>query len=170
MQARIRPHLCTNGNTHITMNLFPILFVLFFLIPLIEIYILIQVGSVIGAPLTIVSVVFTAVLGAYLIRRQGFKTFARFQGKLQSGELPAQEMVDGFCLLIAGAFLMTPGFFTDAMGFALLIPPVRTLLYSRISRSASVHVVSGHGANRPGGPDSSRQKPLEGEYRHIDDD
>ena len=124
------------------MNLFPILFVLFFLIPLIEIYILIQVGSVIGAPLTILSVVFTAVLGAYLIRRQGFKTFARFQGKMQTGEIPAQEIVDGFCLLIAGAFLMTPGFFTDAMGFALLIPPVRALLYKRISQSATSCMLS----------------------------
>lgn len=151
------------------MNLFPILFILFFLIPLIEIYILIQVGSVIGAPLTIVSVVFTAVLGAYLIRRQGFKTFARFQGKLQSGEIPAQEMVDGFCLLIAGAFLMTPGFFTDAMGFALLIPPVRALLYKRISQSASVHVMSGQAGNGPES-DPSKRRPIEAEYRHIDDD
>lgn len=151
------------------MNLFPILFILFFLIPLIEIYILIKVGSVIGAPLTIVSVVFTAVLGAYLIRRQGFKTFARFQGKLHSGEIPAQEIVDGFCLLIAGAFLMTPGFFTDAMGFALLIPPVRALIYRRISQSARVHVMKGQAGDRPG-PDRAKQKPIEAEYRHIDDD
>jgi len=151
------------------MNLFPILFLLFFLIPLIEIYILIQVGSVIGAGWTIFSVVFTAVLGAYLIRRQGFSTFQRFQGKLQTGEIPAREMVDGFCLLIAGAFLMTPGFFTDAMGFALLVPPIRTLIYKRIGKSAHIHVV------RPGHPGQQRphsndpDSPIEGDYKKLDD-
>ncbi len=148
------------------MNLFPILFLLFFLIPLVEIYILIQVGSVIGAGLTIFSVVFTAVLGAFLIRRQGFSTFQRFQGKLQTGEIPAREIVDGFCLLIAGAFLMTPGFFTDAMGFALLIPPVRTLIYKRLENKVDMHVVSpGRGPQTPG-----RSQPLEGEYKQVDED
>lgn len=151
------------------MNLFPILFLLFFLIPLIEIYILIQVGSIIGAPLTIFSVVFTAVLGAYLIRRQGFKTFARFQGKLQNGEIPAQEIVDGFCLLIAGAFLMTPGFFTDAMGFALLIPPVRQLIYQRVSNSASVHIMTGRQGNDPGSTQTKNQ-PIDAEYKQIDEE
>ena len=151
------------------MNLFPILFLLFFLIPLIEIYILIQVGSVIGAALTIFSVVFTAVLGAYLIRRQGFKTFSRFQGKLQTGEIPAEEIVDGFCLLIAGAFLMTPGFFTDAMGFALLIPPLRALIYKRISNSARVHVMAGQPGNRTSSTQTN-QRPLEAEYKQVDED
>ena len=150
------------------MNLFPILFLLFFLIPLIEIYILIQVGSVIGAGLTIFCVVFTAVLGAFLIRRQGFSTFQRFQGKLQTGDIPAREIADGFCLLLAGAFLMTPGFFTDAMGFALLIPPVRGLIYKRIANSARVHVV------HPGNPGQKPRQnkpntPIEGEYKHLDD-
>lgn len=151
------------------MNLFPILFLLFFLIPLIEIYILIKVGSIIGAPLTIFSVVFTAVLGAYLIRRQGFKTFARFQGKLQNGEIPAQEIVDGFCLLISGALLMTPGFFTDAMGFALLIPPLRRLIYKRVSSSASVHIMTGRPATRRGSNQTDKQ-PIDAEYRQIDDE
>ena len=151
------------------MNLFPILFFLFVLIPLIEIYILIQVGSVIGAALTICSVVFTAVLGAYLIRQQGFKTFARFQGKLQTGEMPGQEIVDGFCLLIAGAFLMTPGFFTDAMGFALLVPPIRALLYKRITNSARVHVMNGQPGSRPESS-TSRQQPIEAEYKKLDDE
>lgn len=149
------------------MNIFPLLFVLFFLVPLLEIYILIQVGSVIGAPLTIFSVVFTAVLGAYLIRRQGLSTFARFQDKLKSREIPAQEIVDGFCLLISGAFLMTPGFFTDAMGFALLIPPVRRLIYRRVINSANVRIVAGRNANGPK-PGQSGKRPIDAEYREID--
>ena len=150
------------------MNLFPILFLLFFLIPLIEIYILIQVGSVIGAGWTIFFVVFTAVLGAFLIRKQGFSTFQRFQGKLQTGEIPAREIVDGFCLLLAGAFLMTPGFFTDAMGFSLLIPPVRGLIYKRIGRSANIHIVT-----PAGNPDTKHRgvnQPLEGEFKKVDED
>lgn len=150
------------------MNLFPILFILFFLVPLIEIYILIQVGSVIGAGWTIFSVVFTAVLGAFLIRKQGFSTFQRLQQRLNSGEIPAREIVDGFCLLIAGALLMTPGFFTDSMGFALLVPPVRTLIYNRISHSAQVRVV--HPGQRRGSTSEPRDSktPIEGEYRNID--
>ncbi len=150
------------------MNLFPILFLLFFLIPLIEIYILIQVGSVIGAGWTIFSVVFTAVLGAYLIRRQGFSTLQRFRGKLQADEIPAREIVDGFCLLIAGAFLMTPGFFTDAMGFALLIPPVRALIFKRISQSVNVHIVNSRRA--ASSESSAANKPLEGDYKRVDED
>ncbi len=151
------------------MNLFPILFILFFLVPLVEIYILIQVGSIIGAPLTIFSVVFTAVLGAYLIRRQGFKTFARFQGKVRNNEIPAQEIVDGFCLLIAGAFLMTPGFFTDAMGFTLLIPPIRRIIYDRISKSARVHIMKAGSGPYPETGQSNKQ-PIEAEFKKIDDE
>ena len=99
------------------MNLFPILFLLFFLIPLIEIYILIQVGSIIGAGLTIFSVVFTAVLGAYLIRKQGFSTFARFQGKVQTGEIPAREIADGFLFTVGGRLFNDPGVFYRYHGF-----------------------------------------------------
>jgi len=151
------------------MNLFPILFILFFLVPLIEIYILIQVGNVIGAGWTIFSVVFTAVLGAFLIRKQGFSTFQRLQQRLNAGEIPAREIVDGFCLLIAGALLMTPGFFTDSMGFALLVPPVRTLIYNRISHSAQIRVV--HPGQAPGSVGEPRvsKTPIEGEYRNIDE-
>lgn len=110
------------------MRTFPILLVLFFFVPLIEIYFLIQVGGLIGAAWTIFCVVFTAVVGAFLVRAQGFATLRRIRSQLDQGELPAAELLEGVLLLIAGALLMTPGFFTDAFGFALLTPPLRRAL------------------------------------------
>jgi UPF0716 protein FxsA len=70
-------------------------------------------------------VVFTAVLGAWMLRRQGFATWQRFQTNLQQGQIPAYEMIEGPILLVGGALLLTPGFFTDILGFACLIPSLR---------------------------------------------
>ena len=97
----------------------------FLIIPFIEIYVLLAVGSVIGAFPTIFMVVFTAVLGAWLLRRQGFATWQRFQSNLQNGQIPAYEMIEGPILLVGGALLLTPGFFTDMLGFACLVPALR---------------------------------------------
>lgn len=107
------------------MNPLRILIVLFIAIPVIEIYLLIKVGSVIGAIPTILMIIGTAVLGAALLRMQGISTFQRVQGAMQRGEIPAIEMLEGLILLISGALLLTPGFFTDAIGFIALIPPAR---------------------------------------------
>ena len=107
------------------MNPLKILIVLFIAIPVIEIYLLIKVGSVIGAIPTILMIIGTAVLGATLLRMQGISTFQRVQAAMQRGEIPAIEMLEGLILLISGALLLTPGFFTDAIGFVALIPPAR---------------------------------------------
>lgn len=104
------------------------LFIIFLVVPIIEIYVLIQVGEVIGALPTILFVVATAVIGIRLLKMEGLSTMARAQQKLQSGTLPADEMTEGIALIIAGAFLLTPGFFTDFIGFLLLIPPTRKML------------------------------------------
>jgi UPF0716 protein FxsA len=101
---------------------FPLFAVLFFVIPLIEIYLLIQVGGVIGVLPTILLVVLTAVIGAFLLRQQGISTLARFQSSMARGEMPATALLEGVMLIIGGALLMTPGFFTDAIGFACLLP------------------------------------------------
>ena len=100
-------------------------FLIFLLVPLIEIYFLIEIGGLIGVGMTILLVVFTALLGAFLVRAQGFATFARVQMQLAQGRLPALEMLEGLLLFFAGALLLTPGFFTDAVGFVLLVPPLR---------------------------------------------
>lgn len=106
----------------------PIFAILFFIVPFIEIWLLIKVGGVIGALPTILLVVLTAVLGAFLLRQQGLATLLRFQQNLQSGQLPATELMEGVILLIGGVLLMTPGFFTDAMGFLCLLPFSRKLI------------------------------------------
>ena len=93
------------------------LFILFIIIPIIEMWLLIEVGSHIGAFNTISLVVLTAFVGAILLKRQGARTLLRAQSRIHQGEIPAREMVDGLFLGVAGALLLTPGFFTDAIGF-----------------------------------------------------
>ena len=113
--------------------MFPLITVIFLIVPIIEIYLLIQVGQVIGAGWTIFLVVFTAVIGVWLLRIQGLSTLTRAQQKLQQNELPAREILEGMGLVVAGALLLTPGFFTDTVGFFLLFPPTRIWLVSRIA-------------------------------------
>tara|TARA_B110000046_G_scaffold185922_1_gene230434 strand:- start:14634 stop:15095 length:462 start_codon:yes stop_codon:yes gene_type:complete len=109
-----------------------IIFLLIIVMPVLEMWLLITVGSQIGAMATIGLVLLTAVVGAGLLREQGFATLWRGQRKLQEGQLPAQEIVEGIVLAVAGALLLTPGFFTDAIGFVGLIPPVRALFVSTV--------------------------------------
>ncbi len=145
--------------------MFPFLLLLFFLVPLIEIYLLIEIGGVIGVGWTIFCVVFTAVLGAILVRAQGFSTVNRIRNHLQQGQLPAIEMLEGLCLLVAGALLLTPGFFTDAVGFILLTPPLRRLLIQYfLSRGG---VLRSDQDTAP--PKPSPQQTLEGEFKRVDD-
>jgi UPF0716 protein FxsA len=126
--------------------MFPLIAVLFLVIPIIEIYLLIQVGQVIGAGWTIFLVVLTAVIGVALLKHQGLSTLNRAQLKMQQNELPAREILEGMGLVVAGALLLTPGFFTDAVGFFLLFPPTRILIVSAIaSRLVTSASVSMHG-------------------------
>jgi len=107
------------------MNPLSILFILFIAIPLLEIYLLIEVGGIIGAFPTVFMVVFTAVLGAWLLRIQGFSTLNRVRRTLANGGIPALEILEGAVLLVSGALLLTPGFFTDTIGFICLAPTFR---------------------------------------------
>jgi UPF0716 protein FxsA len=118
--------------------MFRFLFVLFLLIPLIEIYFLIQVGQVIGAVWAIFLVVATALIGAFLLRLQGFQTLHRAQSAMARAQIPAMEMLEGLCLLVSGALLLTPGFFTDTLGFLLLLPPLRRSVISHILKNSNV--------------------------------
>lgn len=106
-------------------NPFLLFFLLFITVPVIEIYFLIQVGSVIGAFPTVGLIMLTALLGAGLIRVQGVRTIQRIQASLARGEIPAADIIEGGVLLLSGVFLLTPGFVTDAIGFVCLIPPLR---------------------------------------------
>ena len=107
------------------MKIFQILFLIVLIIPFAEIYLLLQIGSIIGAFPTIFIVVFTAAVGAWLLKQQGFVTFRRFQENLVQGIVPAYEMIEGPIILLGGLLLLTPGFITDILGFFCLIPPLR---------------------------------------------
>jgi len=108
--------------------MFGYLILLFTLVPAIELMLLIEVGGAIGAGNTILIIVFTGVLGAYLARLQGFLVFQKIQNDLNRGVMPNSEMIDGLMILVGGIVLLTPGFITDALGFLLLIPWTRFLI------------------------------------------
>ena len=119
------------------MRSFPILLILFLIIPIIEIYALLKVGDIIGAFPTIILVVLTAVIGAGLLRQQGLSTLARLQQNMGQGKLPAQEMIEGVLLAVGGALLMTPGFVTDTMGFLCLLPFSRKFIAQNIMKRSA---------------------------------
>ena len=110
---------------------------LFFIIPLVEMIILIEVGGMIGPLPTVGLVVLTAICGVWLLRLEGVATLSRVQGKLQRGEIPESELLEGIMLIIGGALLLTPGFATDIIGFVCLLPGLRRPLAARIIRSTS---------------------------------
>lgn len=140
------------------MSIFSILFLLFITIPVLEIYLLIKVGSVIGAGYTILLVIATAILGAYLLRKQGLSTFARAQESLKKNEIPAMEMMEGVILLITGALLLTPGFFTDTLGFLCLIPVIRQ---SMVKKLIGQLIIIQSGSTRH---TTTESKTIEGEF------
>ena len=104
------------------------LFLAFTIIPIIEIYILIKIGSILGAFASISLVILTGILGAYLARLQGLNTFLNIQKSLSLGRLPSGELLDAVLILVAGILLLTPGFLTDSIGFILLIQTTRNLI------------------------------------------
>ncbi len=108
------------------------LFLLFTLVPLIELALLIKLSQFTGVAKTIAIVILTGILGAYLARREGLRTWSRIQQNISQGISPADEMVHGLLILIAGAVLITPGLLTDLLGFSLLVPPVRKWFKKRL--------------------------------------
>ena len=158
------------------MRTFPIFAFLFLVIPIIEIFLLIQVGTVIGAWWTIVCVVGTAVIGAYLLRQQGLSTLARFQKNMNNGVVPAKELLEGLALLIGGALLMTPGFFTDTIGFLCLIPITRGFIVDKVLSRTNFTMGGMSGFSRHyESRSSSDGDTIDGEYtrkadQHIEKD
>ncbi len=118
------------------------LFILFAILPIIEIAILVNVGEVIGGWNTVLLVILSAFIGAYLVRQQGFSTLMQAQTKMQSGTVPGQEMAEGLLLVIAGVLLVTPGFVTDILGFVLCLPVTRPLIAKNLLKHMAVKVVS----------------------------
>lgn len=146
------------------------LFLAFIVLPIVEMTILIKVGALIGALNTIALVLLTAMIGAAMLRRQGLATLLRANERLNSGQLPAQEVAEGLILAVGGALLLTPGFITDAAGFLCLIPGTRHWLARRVMRKM---VITG---NRQGpfqgpfgGGGFEEEIIIEGEFRREEE-
>jgi UPF0716 protein FxsA len=110
------------------------LVLLFTLLPLAELYLLLQVGSYLGVGMTILVVVGTGVMGAQLARLEGWRTWRQMQENIQQGIAPTGELIDGALILAAGLLLITPGIITDVVGFSLLFPPTRSAIKRYIQR------------------------------------
>lgn len=142
------------------------LFLIFFVgAPLVELYLLIEVGSVIGALPTILLSVFTALLGGMLVRLQGFSVLFRAQSQMAQEEVPAIELLEGALLLMVGLALLLPGFITDAIGFLLLIPPLRRALIVRWLKSRGT--LQPAGDSRPGA-ERRADRVIEGDWKRED--
>lgn len=109
------------------------LFSFFLIIPLVELYLLIKIGGILGAFNTILIILITASLGAYMAKSQGFQVFRQIQEATSNGRMPGNELLHGFFVLAGGFALITPGLLTDAIGFSMLIPQTREI-YVRLAK------------------------------------
>ena len=114
----------------------------FTIIPIIEIYLLIEIGSIFGALTAITLVILTGFLGAFMARMQGLQTLFRIQKNLREGRMPSGELLDALLIVIAGLVLLTPGFLTDSVGFLLLIPATRNSIKYWLRRQIELRYVS----------------------------
>ena len=165
-----------------------VLLFLFLALPIAEIYVIIQVGDAIGVAPTIALLILDGFLGAALARSQGRAAWERFNRALTDGRVPANETFDGAMIIVGGALLLAPGFITDVIGFALLIPPTRAVFRSVVARFARRRIAFGwaipssrpRGAGpgpggagpRPAGgprPGPARDYDYEGTAHEVDD-
>ncbi|UCG39412.1 MAG: membrane protein FxsA [bacterium] len=119
------------------------LFLLFTIVPAVELYLIIKVGAAIGAGNTILLIIGTGILGAYYARQQGLRVFTNIQWKMEQGQIPGDDLVNGAMLLVGGALLITPGFITDFAGFSLIFPPTREAFKVAVKRWLEKRVRSG---------------------------
>lgn len=147
------------------------LLVVFIIVPIVEIALFIQVGGLIGLWPTLASVVLTAIVGTAVLRYQGLQVLRRAQASIEQSRVPVDSVMHGAFLLVAGLLLLTPGFFTDAVGFALLVPSLRLwvarVVWQRIRRSVQVHTGTGRSGAKGHGEDRS---VIEGEAVEIEAD
>ncbi|MEZ5714543.1 MAG: FxsA family protein [Paracoccaceae bacterium] len=143
-------------------------------VPLIEIALFIKVGGLIGLGYTLLIVVLTAVLGTWLVRSQGIAAMGDLQKSFSQLQDPTEPLAHGAMILFSGALLLTPGFFTDAMGFALLVPPVRRAVLAWARKRVKVtHFSMGPDPRQAGRPDpfaadAGPGDVIDGEFTEID--
>lgn len=120
--------------------MFKKLLLIFIVVPLLELYILIKIGQLLGAEVTIALVVVTGILGAIFVRAQGFSLITKVKHDLNEGRLPHKRLLEGVCILASGLLLLTPGLVTDLAGFLLLIPPLRIRLINTLLKKAGTYI------------------------------
>jgi len=147
-----------------------VLALLFIVVPVLEIYVLIQVGQVIGAWWTILLLVVDGFLGSWLMKREGGRAWGALREALAGGRMPARELADGALILVGGTLLLTPGFLSDVAGFFFVLPFTRPVARRALTRFLTRKFLSGPGApgylgrvpgtSEPGGPGArTRQRP-----------
>ena len=132
----------------------PLLVLLFILVPIVELAIIIQVGQAVGVWWTIAILIADSILGSLLLRSQGRSVWLRFSREMRAGRPPAREVVDGALVLVGGAMLLTPGFVSDVVGLALLLPPTRAVIRRLVLRRVMVRMTASMTA--AGGPRTHR--------------
>ena len=150
----------------------PFLIVLFIVVPILELYVIIQVGQLIGVLPTLILLLADALLGSLLLKHQGRGAWRRFNEALAARRFPGKEVADGVLIVIGGTLLLTPGFITDIAGLFLLIPPTRALarrLLKRltIGRFAVISVGGGPFAGTPGGGGPSRDYDIDATAEEV---
>ena len=162
---------------------FVVLLLALLCVPLLELYVIIQVADGVGTGQTILLLIVVSVVGAWMVRRSGLGVLNQIRTRLSRGELPAGELVDGLLILVAGALMLTPGFLTDAVGLLLLFPPTRLIVRLMLIRRFSHKITAGGWSTGPGGSgglgfgfgpggfpgDGSGDEPDRGHGRHGPD-
>ena len=161
------------GQHNLEFTLPLILLILFVVIPIFEIATFIQVGTIIGLPLTLLGILVTAVIGAVLVRAQGFKVWNDARANLESNKSPVEQVIHGVFILIAGLLLLTPGFLTDTIGFLFLVPPLRLLIATKIwnwmKNNGAIHMqTSRYGNWEPGKEDQKAGETIDVEAIEIE--
>ncbi len=145
------------------------LFIAFLAVPLIEIALFLQIGGLIGFWPTIGTVILTAILGTWLVRSQGITALTNVRRSFSELDDPTEPLAHGAMILFSGALLLTPGFFTDAVGFALLIPGVRTALFRYLRTKIKVQSFAmGPEMRQDSRPRAPQSNVIDGEFEEID--
>lgn len=147
-----------------------ILFLLFIVFPVAELYVIIRVGSSIGFLNTLGLIVLVAVVGSWLVKREGLRVWRKFNESVMQGRVPTREIVDGVLIMAAGAMLLAPGFVTDVLALLVLFPPTRLvfrrMLMARASRGSVI--LGGFGPMTSRGGTGTRRRHMDGDYIDTD--
>ena len=144
-------------------------FLFFIVIPLLEVMLFITIGKYIGLWNTIIIIIITGIIGAILVKSQGITILNKALGEIKLNKIPIFSIFEGIAILIAGAFLLTPGFLTDTLGCILLIPKTRNLIISYISTHLKKRTVYKEKSTHYPNEEDKKNKIFEGDYEEIDD-